>query len=86
MKPGVDRLFGEEHVGVFPGALPVLLVHCQVDGGFWIADASRGRYQVGRDGDFSIGHAARTGKYKSKGTVVGAYMAGVRALDPRGAK
>ena len=26
LQPGVDRLFGEEHVGVFPAALPV---HCE---------------------------------------------------------
>ena len=33
LKPGVDRLFGEEHIGISPllcpAALPVLLVHCQ---------------------------------------------------------
>ena len=29
LKLVVNRLFGEEHVGVFPAALPVLLVHCQ---------------------------------------------------------
>ena len=28
LKPGVDRLFSEEHIGVFPAALPVLLVYC----------------------------------------------------------
>ena len=43
------------------------------------------RCQVGSDGGFSIGHAARNGKYKTKGTLV-VVVAGVRALDPRGAK
>ena len=45
--------------------------------------------QVGSDGGFSIVHAARNGKYKTKGTLVvdlRASVAGVRALDPCGAK
>ena len=29
LKPGVDRLFGEEHAVFFPTALPALLVHCE---------------------------------------------------------
>ena len=42
-------------------------------------------YQIGTDGGFSIGHAARNGKYKTKGTLVvdlRAYALGVRALEP----
>ena len=47
------------------------------------------RYQVGSDGGFWIADAARNGKYKTKDALVvdlRAYVAGVRALDPRGAK
>ena len=36
-------------------------------------------YQVGSDGGFSIGQAARNGKYKTKGTLV----VDVRAYVPR---